>query len=435
MNGLNNTQIYWLADIFASIIELSCTWYFLKEKGGTFSQRAKEILVCAGLFLFIVIATKYNVYYLIKAVIGVAYITILWSRLFKVKTSLVFIKIFVYYFFLLAFSDSLSIFISSLLGIDYYITIDGTELARIELYIIAKVILCAITIGAKKVFTDLEGNLSEWKEVLPVCAVVLVFNLVTDSMSNILLSWSVAENTIILIISSILLIFVTFYYMLFYTRHLRLQAQEQVNQLKMLELEQKHKYYEDKLKEEERIRGIYHDMKNHLLLLQEPGRSNQESGQMITALQEQISSYENYYKTGNTFLDIIIRDKVQKAKEQGIDFSAMIHFEDGSFLEPLDISAIFGNALDNAIEASLKLPASERLITIKANRFRDMLSIVIENNAAHEIAADRQTTKQDKFLHGFGLKSIEKSAEKYQGQCSVKQEAGSFILEIIIPIP
>lgn len=204
-------------------------------------------------------------------------------------------------------------------------------------------------------------------------------------------------------------------------------------QLKELQME--YQYYEDKLKEEERIRSIYHDMKNHLLLLQEPEGDSQESGQMIAALQEQISSYENYYKTGNTFLDIIIRDKAQKAKEQGIDFSAMVHFEDGGFLEPLDISAIFGNALDNAIEASLKLPSSERLITIKANRFRDMLSIVIENNAAPEIAADQQTTKQDKFQHGFGLKSIEKSAEKYQGQCSVKQEAGSFILEIIIPIP
>jgi len=435
MNGIENTQLYWLADICATIIETGCLWYLLKERDETFKQKVKMLLFFVVFIFLVVIATKYNVYYLIKAVIGVAYITILWSRLFNVKTSLVFMKVFVYYFFLLAFPASLSIFASSLLGIDHYVTINGTELVRIEFYIISKVILCALTIGVKKMFAYLEENLGGWKEVLPVCAVVLVSNMVIDSMSNILLSWSVAENTIVLIVSSILLIFVTLYYMLFYTRHLRLQAQEQVNQLKMLDLEEKHKYYEDKLKEEERIRKIYHDMKNHLLLLQSPEKADEEKDQMIAALQEQISSYENYYKTGNTFLDIIIRDKAQAAKEQGIDFSTMIHFEDGGFLEPLDISTIFGNAIDNAIEASMKLPASERLITIKANRVRDMLFLAIENNSAPEIAADRQTTKQDKLLHGFGLKNMEEAAEKYQGQCSVRQEAGSFTLEIIIPIP
>ena len=77
----------------------------------------------------------------------------------------------------------------------------------------------------------------------------------------------------------------------------------------------------------------------------------------VLALQNQILEYENYYHTGNDFLDIIIRDKAQRAREMQIDFSPQIYFEDGSFIDPLDISTIFGNALDNAIEACEKLPA------------------------------------------------------------------------------
>ncbi len=60
------------------------------------------------------------------------------------------------------------------------------------------------------------------------------------------------------------------------------------------------------------------------------------------------SDYENDIHTGNAFLDIIVREKAAVAKEKGIDFNVLVHFEDGLFLYALDISTIFGNALDNA---------------------------------------------------------------------------------------
>ena len=176
-------------------------------------------------------------------------------------------------------------------------------------------------------------------------------------------------------------------------------------------------------------------MKNHLLILQTQQAHNAESQQMIASLQEQISAFEDYQHTGNEFLDIIIRDKAKKAKEKNIDFSAVIRFEEIDFIAPLDISTIFGNAIDNALEASLKLPADERVVTVKANRFRDMLSIVIKNNCLTTEDAGLTTTKDDLFLHGFGLKNIRQAVEKYGGQLAIHQEQDSFILKIIIPIP
>lgn len=208
------------------------------------------------------------------------------------------------------------------------------------------------------------------------------------------------------------------------------------------ELEQKQAYYRDRITDEERVRSVYHDLKNHLLVLQAQSGNGQEVQSSIQELQDQIQEYENYYQTGNEILDIIIRDKARAARERQIDFAVAVAFADGAFIEPLDISAIFGNALDNAIEASERLPEEERMITVKANRVRELLVIVVENNVLMEadtteknFLRKRRTTKEDTFAHGFGLFNIKNAVQKYEGHCSIKSEKGKFTLKIVIPIP
>ena len=86
-------------------------------------------------------------------------------------------------------------------------------------------------------------------------------------------------------------------------------------------LEAQKEYYMDKLREEERVRSMYHDMKNHLRVL-EGSQGTDAARQMAQELRSQIADYENYIHTGNDFLDILIRDKAKKACEKQIDFSA-----------------------------------------------------------------------------------------------------------------
>ncbi len=201
------------------------------------------------------------------------------------------------------------------------------------------------------------------------------------------------------------------------------------------ELEIQRNYYKDRIWDEERVRSVYHDMKNHLLLLQSQAGNGREVQNYIQELKEQIQEYENYQHTGNEFFDIIIRDKAKAAQEKKIDFSAVVSFENGGFIEPLDISTIFGNALDNAIEASEKLPEDKRLITVRANRIRNMMVVIVENNTLPHQSIPEGTTKSDSFAHGFGLHNIQKSVERYSGQCSIKAENEMFTLKILIPIP
>ena len=200
-------------------------------------------------------------------------------------------------------------------------------------------------------------------------------------------------------------------------------------------LEKQQAYYKDRLRDEERVRSIYHDMKNHLLVLQAQTGGSQALHQAAQDLQVQLEAYESYQHTGNEYLDIVLRDKAKAAREKGIDFTAVTPFADGRFLAPLDISTLFGNALDNAIEACEKLPQGQRLVTVKTGRVRDMLLILVENTMDPQAPAHARTTKGDTFLHGYGLANLRRTAEGYGGHVLTRGEGGVFTLKILLPIP
>lgn len=212
------------------------------------------------------------------------------------------------------------------------------------------------------------------------------------------------------------------------------RAMREHDEYEILRLKEQHAYYQDKMRDEERVRSIYHDMKNHLLLLEHQGSNGEETRRMTETLRAQISDYENYYHTGNDFLNVIIRDKARAARERDIDFLASISLKDSGFIDPLDMSTIFGNALDNAIEANMKLGPEERMITVKGDRIRDMLSIVVENSMADNGGTTVDTEKTDIFLHGFGLMNIERAVGKYDGYCTSRMQEGKYILKVIIPV-
>ena len=211
------------------------------------------------------------------------------------------------------------------------------------------------------------------------------------------------SNTLILdVVTSVL--GVVFIVQFLYSRNVSyLREQEQQDKVQIAQLQQQYAYYQDKQKDEERIRSIYHDMKNHLLVL-EGAQATDETRKMAQELRTQIADYENYIHTGNDFLDIIIRDKAEKAREKHIDFSAFIDFNGVDFIEPLDISTLFGNGIDNAIEACEKLPDEQRVILVKADQVQDFVSILIENNCSDEMKINGNTSKVRRHLHNHAGK-------------------------------
>ena len=109
-----------------------------------------------------------------------------------------------------------------------------------------------------------------------------------------------------------------------------------------------------------------------------------------------------------------------------------------NFIAEMDISALFGNVLDNAIESVEKLDAPEkRLIHLYVAQQKNFLCIKIENYCEEKLTFRNgmpQTTKKDKRFHGFGMKSIQSTVKKYGGSVTSGMRDSWFELRILIPL-
>ena len=108
-----------------------------------------------------------------------------------------------------------------------------------------------------------------------------------------------------------------------------------------------------------------------------------------------------------------------------------------SFMRDIDIYTLFANLLDNAIEASLKIPPENRCITLAVRRQSAFLSIHISNYFSGKLLEENGeliTLKEDHNAHGYGSKSVRQIVEKYDGSLSYRNEDNVFTVNILIPI-
>ncbi|MBR1685514.1 MAG: sensor histidine kinase [Clostridia bacterium] len=188
----------------------------------------------------------------------------------------------------------------------------------------------------------------------------------------------------------------------------------------------------------------YHDLKHQIQLLRadvsaDARFSAEEKLGWLDRMESEIQSFEAQNKTGNKVLDTILTAKSVQAQKQGISLTVVADGQELDFMDPMDLSALFGNALDNAMESVRKMDeADKRLIHLSVSRQKQFIRIHIENCFSGELRyADGrlQTTKQEKQYHGFGLRSISRIAEKYGGSCTTQARDGWFELRILIPVP
>ena len=320
-----------------------------------------------------------------------------------------------------------------LYGSNQLVMIEGQAFTRWEIYVIGLVVRFVLLAIFYMFLRKFKYKIQP-KDCMVLSAVFLIaFTILLFNVFSLLNLERTANLT--LYISSGVLSAIFMMIFMYAKNVLYLREQEQHDKMQIAQLQQQYAYYRDKIKDEERIRSIYHDMKNHLLVL-EGSQGTEATRQMAQELRTQIADYENYIHTGNEFLDIILKDKSEKAREKHIDFSAVVDFEGVDFIEPLDISTLFGNGIDNAIEACEKLREEERVILVKAGKVQNFVSILIENNCTVEaLPKGKRTTKADSLLHGFGLANMQKAAEKYGGTCTTKRKNGKFVLKILLPLP
>lgn len=180
-----------------------------------------------------------------------------------------------------------------------------------------------------------------------------------------------------------------------------------------------------------------HDLKHQVRAIQSLGGADMK--QYLTEIEDSIQIYEAIVKTGNEVLDTILTEKSLFCKEHGITISCMADGGLMKFINTVDLYAILGNAIDNAIEAVEQFRHKEkRQIDILIYRQKEFLVINVVNPIKGSLVYEEElpvTTKKDKDYHGYGLKSVKHLLKKYEGFLSISEEDGCFSLMMLIPVP
>lgn len=181
----------------------------------------------------------------------------------------------------------------------------------------------------------------------------------------------------------------------------------------------------------------YHDLKHQINLLKS-GADSEKAGEYLEQMEREIKIYETQNKTGNKVLDTILTSKSMHCQRHGIELKFMGEGQLLNFMEDMDISALFGNMLDNAIESVVKIKdRQKRLISLHVIQDKQFIRIRTENYCEENVQFQDGipiTTKKDKRFHGYGMKSMKKIVEKYGGSVMAGKTDNWFELKILIPM-
>lgn len=201
-------------------------------------------------------------------------------------------------------------------------------------------------------------------------------------------------------------------------------------------LENQYKQYKQSRDSIDLINIKYHDLKHQINMLREM-KDNEQREAILDRIEAEIKAYELQNKTGNSVLDTLLTGKSVYCDNHGITMTVVADGKLLDFMDAMDICSIFGNALDNAIESVMKVKEKEkRLIHLTVSQVKSFVMIRVQNYFEGSLeleGGDLLTTKKDKRLHGYGIKSIKYTANRYDGVVNIQAENGWFELKILIP--
>ncbi len=198
-------------------------------------------------------------------------------------------------------------------------------------------------------------------------------------------------------------------------------------------------------KQRDEVQNIYqtmrawrHDYHNHMQSIKamlEMGKKA-ELSEYLDNLEKDLDSIDIAIRTGNVGLDAILSSKVSIARKNNIEVNCTAKVPQDLKISDVHFCAIVGNLMDNAIEACEKIPAAcPRFIRIYIGLFKSQLYISVSNSTKEKKRrrlGELVTSKLGE--HGFGLRRIDKLAEKYDGYVNRKNEPGIFATEVMLPL-
>ena len=180
-----------------------------------------------------------------------------------------------------------------------------------------------------------------------------------------------------------------------------------------------------------------HDLKHQVQAIRAV-KDEKERETYLEKIEKSVQIYSAIVRTGNEILDTILTEKSLICENSGIHISCVADGSLLAFMNPVDLYTLFGNALDNAIEAVRKLESKEkRVIDIMLYERQSFLMLQIVNPMCGEVKFEDGlplTTKAKNGYHGYGMKSMLHTIQKYEGHLTTEVKNGCFYFNVMLPL-
>lgn len=180
-----------------------------------------------------------------------------------------------------------------------------------------------------------------------------------------------------------------------------------------------------------------HDLKHQVQAIRAV-KDEKERETYLEKIEKSVQIYSAIVRTGNEILDTILIEKSLICENSGIHINCVADGSLLAFMNPVDLYTLFGNALDNAIEAVRKLESKEkRVIDIMLYERQSFLMLQIVNPMCGEVKFEDGlplTTKAKNGYHGYGMKSMLHTIQKYEGHLTTEVKNGCFYFNVMLPL-
>ena len=183
------------------------------------------------------------------------------------------------------------------------------------------------------------------------------------------------------------------------------------------------------------MRGWRHDYKNHMQVLKiyVENRQWENARDYIVQMNEDLESIDPVIKTGNIMADAIVNSKVSLAKKKDIKLDVTAKIPKEIPMTDVEFCVVFGNIMDNAIEACEKLASKEnKFIRVYIGVFKKQFYMSVSNSTDQKKRTKKYLSMKGEG-HGFGLQRIDKIIHDKNGYLNRQNEPGVFATEIMLP--
>ena len=206
-------------------------------------------------------------------------------------------------------------------------------------------------------------------------------------------------------------------------------------------MKEKEKYSKESMeiikRSNEELREFKHDLKNYLLPLQEAMETmpQSEMAKVWEKINQKIEDVQTLIQTGNSYVDSMINTKITLARSEKVDVKCTI-LSKMEGIDDLEFCSVFGNLMDNAIEAERKVTEKKEIIIFVEEKM-GYLRLEIQNKIEKSVLNENSslnTTKKDTSRHGIGHKSIKRTMQKVGGALKYYETGDLFCAEAVFPI-